>query len=43
MVITPLTEKCFVGFLNALQLKKSGAAIGPTGTGKSETIKEMAK
>ncbi|KAM3134143.1 Dynein heavy chain 3 [Paramecium bursaria] len=43
LVITPLTEKCFVGFLNALQLKKSGAAIGPTGTGKSETIKEMAK
>jgi len=29
--------------MNALSIKKGCAAIGPTGTGKTETIKELSK
>lgn len=38
-----MTEKCFMIFMNALSIKKGCAAIGPTGTGKTETIKELSK
>ncbi|CAD8154161.1 unnamed protein product [Paramecium pentaurelia] len=43
IIITPLTERSLVIFLNALHYKRGGAAVGQTGTGKTETIKDLCK
>jgi dynein heavy chain len=43
IIITPLTERCLIIFLNAIHYKRGGAAVGQTGTGKTETIKDLCK
>ena len=43
LVQTALTEKCFLTMTQALSLHNMGLSQGPAGTGKSETVKELAK
>ena len=43
LAITPLTDKAYMNLMNAFKVGMGASHLGPAGTGKTETMKDLAR